>query len=72
MQQLMVCLKMRIDMTRVCVCNKFGISVYLIISQRVSPLLNGKVFSLGIDSKREEHAHLVRFLDQQSSVYFGY
>ena len=54
-----------------CVCNKLGVSVYSISNQQISPLLNGKV-SLGIDSKRKEHAHLVRFLDQRGSVYFGY
>ena len=52
-------------------CNKLGVSVYSIINRRVSPSLNGKV-SLGIESKQEEHAHLVRFLDQRGSVYFGY
>ena len=56
---------------KVCVCDKLGVSVYSIINRRVGPSLNGKV-SLGVDSKREEHAHLVRFLDQRGSVYFGY
>ena len=58
---------------RVCVCvgvcNKFGISVYSPISQRVSPSINGKV-SLAIDSKREEHAHVARLSNQRGSVYF--
>ena len=52
-------------------CDKLGVSVYSILNRQVGPLLNGKV-SLGVDSKREEHAHPVRFLDQRGSVYFGY
>ena len=62
---------MYIDISRVCVSNEYGISVYSPISQRASPSLNGKV-SLGIDSKREEHAHLTRLPNKRGLLYFNY
>ena len=71
----MMCFKMYIDVSRVGVCNKFEISVIFSLfanySQRASHSLNDKV-SLGVDSKREEHAHLARLPNQRGCVYFNY